>query len=213
MREPNYNCNTCGAEGYKYPFELKRSKNYFCSLECYHIFSDKRVEVICDVCQKLFLKEQCEIKRSKKNCCSIECSKLLQKYHKDWGSNRSKLEIAIEEYLSEMFSFEIIYNKRKIGYELDIHIPHLNQAIEINGPTHYRNIYGIEHLERTQRVDKEKLEECKKRNINLIVINVSEDKSTKVVQAQRIQEVVKIIKDRIEELDRKTETSQLVLEI
>jgi hypothetical protein len=197
MREPNYKCDQCGKEGYKRPSLLKNRKNIFCCKECSDKFKDKRVEVICLVCQKVFLKEQCEIKRYGRHCCSKKCGQLLGIFYKDWGSSRSKLEIAIEAHLVNLFSFQIDYNKTDIGYELDIFIPHLNQAIELNGIFHYEPIFGEKELLRRQRVDKAKAEECKKRNIDLIVINVSKDKRSKKVQTQRIQEVVKIISDKI----------------
>ena len=197
MPKPNFNCDYCGKEDYKVPNRLTKNKNNFCCRECASKFKDKRVEVICLVCQKVFLKEQCEIKRYGRHCCSKKCGQLLGIFYKDWGSSRSKLEIAIEAHLVNLFSFQIDYNKTDTGYELDIFIPHLNQAIELNGIFHYEPIFGEKELLRRQRVDKAKAEECKKRNIDLIVINVSKDKRSKKVQTQRIQEVVKIISDKI----------------
>jgi len=200
MREPNCVCDQCRASFFKRPCDMRRTKNNFCCLECSRKFQDKRIEVVCLACGKVFFKEQCELRRTKRNCCSKECSKILNKYYKDWGSKRSKLEIAIEEFLKDKFTFEIIYNKTSIGYELDIHIPSLNLAIEINGILHYKPIYGIEKLLRVQQIDGEKILECKKRNIHLIVINVSEDRNTKSIRTQRTQEVFQIINNRIEEL-------------
>ena len=69
----------------------------------------------------------------------------------------------------------------------------------------------VDELLRRQKVDFKKIEECKKRNINLVVINVSEDGKSKKIQAQRIEEVVKIIEDRIEEMTCKPEIMQLVM--
>jgi hypothetical protein len=201
-------CNCCGSNTLKSVSQLVKGKKIFCSRECSHKYKDKRVKVACEVCDKLFLKEQCEIGRTKKNCCSKECALLLTKYHKDWGSRRSKLEVAIEAYLKDNFLFHIDYNKNKIGYELDIYVPHLELAIEINGILHYEAIFGIEKLLRTQKIDREKVLECNKRNIKLVVINVSKDRRSKKIQNQRIEEVVKIIGDRIQELINKSQLVQ-----
>ena len=177
------------------------NNNNFCCLACSHKFKDKRVEVICQVCQKIFLKERCEISRRSRHCCSKECSIILGKKYKDWSSSRSKLEIAIEAHLTKVSTLKIDYNKTEIGYELDIYIPILSLAFELNGPLHYRPIFGMKKLLRVQQIDAEKVIECKERNIKLIVIDVSKDKRSKKVENQRIQEVVKIIADRIQELN------------
>jgi hypothetical protein len=237
MPEPNFDCNYCGAPGYNSPAKMKRNNNNFCSKDCSIKYSTKKIEIFCNGCgkntlkslyqfvrskklfcssechnkyksKKLFLKDLFEVNRSPRNCCSQDCYKILQKYHKDWGSNRSKLECAIEKNLYNIFSFEIIYNKTHIGYELDINIPSLSLAFEFNGIFHYKPIYGIEKLLRVQQIDREKVAECKKRNIKLIVIDVSEDKSTKKVIRERFEQVLSIINERIEELNFPSDTYQ-----
>ena len=201
MRENNFICSYCKKEDYRKPSKLNKNNNNFCCLGCSHKFKDKRVEVICQVCQKIFLKERCEISRRSRHCCSKECSIILGKKYKDWSSSRSKLEIAIEAHLTKVSTLKIDYNKTEIGYELDIYIPILSLAFELNGPLHYRPIFGMKKLLRVQQIDAEKVIECKERNIKLIVIDVSKDKRSKKVENQRIQEVVKIIADRIQELN------------
>jgi serine/threonine protein kinase len=201
-------CNGCGKNTLKSLYQFVRSKKLFCSSECHNKYKNKKVEVECLVCKKLFLKDLFEVNRSPRNCCSQYCYKILQKYHKDWGSNRSKLECAIEKNLYNIFPFEIIYNKTHIGYELDINIPSLSLAFEFNGIFHYKPIYGIEKLLRVQQIDREKVAECKKRNIKLIVIDVSKDKSTKKVIRERFEQVLSIINERIEELNFPSDTYQ-----
>ena len=70
----------------------------------------------------------------------------------------------------------------------------------------------MDELLRRQKVDKLKAEECIKRNINLIVINVSKDKQSKKVMTQRINEVVDIIRERINLYSKETNPVQLSLE-
>ena len=204
-------CSQCESVFIKAQWEILRSVNSFCSKACEGLYRSRKKEVYCRVCHKTFLKHPYDIKRNARHCCSKECAYILSRELKDWGSSRSKLEVALEKHLSETFLFHIDYNKTKIGYELDIYIPHLNQAIELNGIFHYKAIFGEDELLRRQKVDLKKIEECKKRNINLIVINVSEDGKSKKIQAQRIEEVVKIIEDRIEEMTFKPEIMQLVM--
>ena len=66
-----------------------------------------------------------------------------------------------------------------------------------------------EKLLRTQKMDKEKSDECKKRSIKLFVIDVSNDGRSKKIQAQRIEEIVKIINDRMQELNFKPELIEI----
>jgi len=192
---------------------LVRSVNNFCSLYCRDKFRDKKENVICLVCGVTFKKTSCDIIRKPRHFCSFECRKLVNNF-KDWGGKRSKLEIAIEKHFKDIFPFMYIrYNKTDISHELDIYVPCLELAIELNGPLHYRVIYkknGEERLRRTQQIDREKVVKCREIGIKLFVINVSEDKDNKKVMSQRILEVEGIVKDRIRELGY---VGQMVLEI
>lgn len=197
----------------KSPYKLKRSKNNFCSTLCADKFRNRKVEVECFVCKKKFFKALCQIKRAPRHCCGQVCAKLLRKYHKDWGSRRSKLEIAIEEHFKIIFPFIYIkYNKTDIGYELDIFVPCLELAIELNGIFHYEPIFGEEQLLKTQETDRKKVVKCRELGIKLFVINVSKDKDNKKTQAQRISEVEKIVRDRIKELGYVFKNEQMVMD-
>jgi hypothetical protein len=194
------------------PWEIERNKNNFCSHECYAKFQDKKLEVECLNCGIKFMKQLCEIKTRKKHFCSELCAKNLQKF-KDWSCNRSKLEIAIEKHFKIIFPFMYIrYNKTDIGYELDIFVPCLELAIELNGPLHYKAIFGEEELLKRQKTDREKVVECRNRDIKLFVIDVSKDRGEKI-KLQRISEVKQIVWDRIIELDYVFENKQMVMEM
>lgn len=192
-------CLNCGTDFYKKPSCIKRSSNHFCSKDCKWIHSYKQIEVQCLNCNKFFLKKLSEIKRAPRHCCSAYCFKMLAKYKKNWGSSRSKLEIYAEKRLTEELILNIFYNDTSIGYELDIYLPELNFAIELNGITHYKAIYGEEALLKRQENDRLKAEECVKRNIKLIVINVSEDKDNKKTLEKRYNEIKNLILSRVEE--------------
>ncbi len=56
-------------------------------------------------------------------------------------------------------------------FELDIYIPSLNIAFEIQGIFHYEPIFGQEKLEQIQKNDLEKIQRCKELGIKLIHID------------------------------------------
>jgi hypothetical protein len=209
----------CDYEGCENKFlkkkcETLKTKNNFCSEVCGNKFRDTKVKVECFVCKKKFLKELGKSIKKTRHCCNQDCAKLLRKYHKDWGAKRSKLEIAIEEHFKIVFPFMYIrYNKTDIGYELDICVPCLELAIELNGPHHYKAIFGEEKLLKTQETDRKKVVKCKELGIKLFVINVSEDRDNKKVMAQRISQVEQIVRDRIIELSYVFSDMQMVMDM
>ena len=79
--------------------------------------------------------------------------------------------------LSEVYEgLEILYNDRieaGIGLELDIYIPSLSLAFELNGPAHYGPIYGPDALKKTQKRDETKRVACQEKGIKLLVMDVS----------------------------------------
>jgi len=193
------NCTHCNSVYFiKKNLYTETRKNYFCSLSCYkQNKSEKKIEVECLICEKKFFKYHCKVLASPRHCCSVECAKILKRTKKDWGSNRSKLEMYVEERLKKDFNLKFLFNEAKIGYELDIHIPELNSAIEINGITHYKPIYGENILKKKIEIDQNKADECKKQNIELSILNVSEDKNYPYVLERRYNEIKKLILKRI----------------
>lgn len=199
IKEIKVQCLNCEIFFFKKLNKSKLYPNHFCSRKCIGNYRDKKVEVKCSNCNKFFLKKLSEIKRAPRHCCSLQCYRILAKYKKNWGSSRSKLEIYVEKRLTEELTLNISYNDTSIGYELDIYLPELNFAIELNGITHYKAIYGEEALLKRQENDRLKAEECVKRNIKLIVINVSEDKDNKRTLEKRYNEIKNLILSRLEE--------------
>ena len=95
---------------------------------------------------------------------------------------------------------------------MDLDIPILNLAFELNGVFHYKAIYGEKKLLQVQKTDREKLEKSYEMNFDLIVINVSEDNGSKKKRNQRILEVIAMINSRILEMNYKPQVKQLAME-
>ena len=115
----------------------------------------------------------------KRRFCSKKCRMTYDNINKKFHFQRSKLEKYIEKHLNENYTdLEIIFNDRKtLGLELDIYIPSLNIAFEINGIVHYEPIFGETKLKNTQRKDNLKKIKCKDLSIDLFVIDIRELKN------------------------------------
>ena len=89
--------------------------------------------ISCEHCSIKFQKENSEIKRYKHHFCSQSCSASWNNKNKTYGTRRSKLEVYLEEQLTTLYSTLYIEysNKQVIGSELDIYIPSLKLAFEI----------------------------------------------------------------------------------
>ena len=98
--------------------------------------------------------------------------------HRTNGNSRSKLESWIEAQLTIKYPKLVIqYNKRDvINSELDIYIPSLKLAFELNGLFHYEQIFKKTMLINIQNNDKRKFQACIENEIELCVIDTSRQK-------------------------------------
>lgn len=166
---------------------LKCNKNYssndnrskFCGLRCSNLYREHNKAIkfkFCCVCKKSF-KAQGANYITKKIYCSRSCSAVFNNNHKKIGNRRSKLEIWIESQLKFKYSNLFIeYNKTTNGFELDIYIPSLKLAFELNGIFHYEPIYGQDKLDKIQTNDQNKFQKCQELGISLCIINTSNQK-------------------------------------
>ena len=149
----------------------------YCSQKCSANFKKQQatIETICCNCNKPIIKLLNQSLKYSKNFCSNSCKGSFINKNKTKGIRRSKLEIYLEEKLTELYpTFEILYsNKTTIGSELDIYIPSLKLAFEVQGIFHYEPIYGQEKLEQIQKNDKLKKETCLSKEIDLVLIDIS----------------------------------------
>ncbi len=185
--------NTCSRTGKKYflfceqcfsPIVKNQNhikyKKHFCSRNCFNLFRKKSTKISfnCSECNKSTSRFPSSYKKSKEHFC---CRKCAQVYWKRVGitfgkrTNRSKLEIWLEKRLKNQYpNHTILFNDKKTlnGLELDIYFPEIKLAIELNGPTHYKPIYGNDKLEKTQHKDNKKMILCLRKGIDLHVYDV-----------------------------------------
>lgn len=201
-------CEHCGKIFYEYKKMIKFIENNpekyknagrFCSRSCADYFMHKQksqfcLETICSNCGKAFKIKQSEAKKSKtgNHFCSKSCAVTYNNTHKTHGTRRSKLEIYLENKLSELYpNLEIKYNsKEEINSELDIYIPKYKLAFELNGIFHYEPIFGGQKLEQTQNNDKNKFQLCQENKISLCVIDTSSLKYFKEQNAEKYLNIV-----------------------
>ena len=124
--------------------------------------------------------------------CSRHCAGKYISMHRTFGFKRSKIELWIEANLSEIYpDLPISYSNRSaIQMELDIYIPSLKIAFEINGPTHYSPIYGNERFERTVELDAIKILECGSMDIELHVIDISGEGNFDIVHSYKYLDII-----------------------
>lgn len=157
---------------------IKYNKNEikFCNRLCRgksELLSEERS---CKNCNKKIIVQNRSFKKSKSgnSFCSKSCSASFNNKNKRSGNRRSKMEGWIEEELKKRYNFEIIFNgKEAINSELDIYIPSLKLAFELNGIFHYEPIYGSEKLNKIKNNDDRKIQACLEKNIELCIIDTS----------------------------------------
>ncbi len=196
-------CVTCGKKFYRQKHwffrYIKRGQTViYCSLKCTMTMKSRlapKTTISCEQCGKEFDRNISQIKKTKHNFCSRSCAAKYYNAHKTTGFRRSKLEIYLETKLSELFpNLEILYNDRNTlpsGLELDIYVPSLKLAFELNGPFHYIPVFGQEKFDKIQNNDYIKLKECQDLGINICVIDVSKDVKFTEKLSEKYLEIIK----------------------
>lgn len=179
---------------------LKRhEKGKYCSSKCYGESRNIKINVECACCNIGFKKSPHEIKKTKNNFCSRSCSATYNNKHKKHGTRRSKLEVWLEEQLPIKYpDLNFVFNgKKAIESELDIYIPSLNLAFELNGIFHYEPIFGKDKFDQIQNNDRNKYKACIDEKIDLCIIDTSQQKYFKPSSSQKYFNIItKIIQER-----------------
>ena len=130
--------------------------------------------------------------------CNSSCAATYNNTHKTHGTRKSKLECYLETKLKELYlTLEFHFNKKDtINSELDIYIPLLKLAFELNGIYHYEPIHGAEKLTAIQNNDHRKFQACLERNIELCIIDSSKLAYFKESNAKPYLEIVQKILDQ-----------------
>lgn len=176
-------------------FVKNKSKNSYkyCSGECFQQTRRKpKIKVKCENCGNDFVKDQCNLKKYPRSFCSSRCVCVYNNSHKTKGFRRSKLEIWLESQLNKIYPNLIIHYCRNeaIKAELDIYIPSLKLAFELNGIFHYEPIYGKEKLKSTLTNDKRKFQACLENGIELCIIDVQEIHNFKPERGQKFLDII-----------------------
>lgn len=188
-------CSYCNAD-----FKSKKRKKYFCSRNCYYKNMTKKgtVSIKCSNCNKSIEKRLSQFKRGKNSFCSSSCSATYNNKHKIKGIRRSKLEKYLEVKLKEIYpDIDFHFNRSDaINSELDIYIPSLKLAFELNGIFHYEPIYGTEKLSQIKNNDNRKFQACLQQGIELCIIDTSQQKYFKESTSIKYLDIIKSIIDK-----------------
>ena len=203
------NCNSCRTD---FPvsyskYNLRRSSfklrgvKIYCSKECRNKGTNRNdsVSVMCKNCNVSFTKHHCAVKRNPSHFCSRSCSATYNNKNKTHGTRRSKLEVWLEEQLTLNYpNLEIHFNRKdNINSELDIYIPSMKLAFELNGIYHYEPIHGSEVLERIRNNDNRKFQACLERGIELCIIDSSSLAYFKPTNAKKYLDIIcKLISEK-----------------
>jgi hypothetical protein len=192
VNEAKVVCKHCSKTFSKLLCKIKKYPNHYCSTKCAQESRIVRTEVICKQCSSRFSKTPAEIKRSPNHFCSKSCAAIYNNAHKKHGTRRSKLEVWLEKQLLILYpQLKFHFNRKDtINSELDIYIPSLKLAFELNGIYHYEPIHGQNKLDQIQNNDHRKFQACLEQEIELCIIDSSSLKYFKPANAQKYLDIV-----------------------
>jgi len=195
-------CLQCGKKHYRTKNIILRilngnlkgtGKGNYCSSKCFRLNKTEKTTttVHCQQCEKIF-KRKMSAYNNKNNFCSSSCAATYNNTHKTKGYRRSKLEKWIEQQLLILYpNLEIQYNKTNaINSELDIYIPSLQLAFELNGIFHYEPIFGENKLDKIKNNDQRKFQACLEKNIKLCIIDVHNVKYLKKERDKKFLDII-----------------------
>ena len=169
-------------------------RNYlkYCSHKCSHEGKHNGKQIGCHRCGNVVYRTPRELKKTEHTFCSSSCSATYHNAHKTSGCRRSKLEKWIEKRLVQNYStLHVDYNKTDaISAELDIYVPSLKLAFELNGIFHYEPIFGEEKLSSHKTNDERKFQACLEGGIELCIIDTSSQKKFTPLSSQKFLDII-----------------------
>ena len=203
-------CYQCGESFTTTKHQIKKALNpktqsysgKYCSRKCFGLGSTKTITVNCVECGLETDKLPKDIRKSKSGnlFCSKSCATIFNNKNKTHGTRRSKLEVWVEDQLKVLYpNLKIHFNRKDtIGSELDVYIPSLNVAFELNGIFHFEPIYGVDKLQQIQENDISKSKACHDLKIDLCTIDTSQQNYFKVKSSKKYLDIItQIINERL----------------
>ena len=198
-------CKFCGKTFHRTKSQIQaalagnHSNCSLCGIQCRSKYGNRHKPenqtVTCKQCCKTFTRWNSQITKSKNHFCSRSCAAKWNNAHKKHGTRVSKLEKWLAEQLTKLFpDLEFHFNRKDaINSELDIYIPSLRLAFELNGIYHYEPIHGSDKLASIQSNDHRKMLACAEKEIELCVIDSSSLKYFKPAKATKFLEIISSI--------------------
>lgn len=179
-------------------------RGLFCSKQCFNKnwSESRRTRCLCSLCGKAFSRTASALNnhrlKSPHTFCSQSCAATYNNTHKNKGTRVSKLEKWLANQLPRLYpTLEFHFNRKDtINSELDIYIPSLKLAFELNGIFHYEPIYGTDKLSQTQNNDQRKFQACLERGLELCIIDTSNLLYFKEANAQKYLNIVSNVIER-----------------
>lgn len=214
-------CYKCGNTFYveknnikKTIFRIKtKSKIYatpykYCSRTCEYIFRTTKKPFNCYACNNVVYKTPSELNKSSRVFCNHSCAATYNNTHKTTGNRRSKLEIWLEQELPKLYpKLEIHFNRKDaINSELDIYIPSLKLAFELNGIFHYEPIYGKDKLNEIKNNDERKFQACLEKGIEFCIVDTSKQERFTKSSSTKYLEIITSVINKVVKVQARTES-------
>ena len=188
----NLTCDGCSVEFTRITSSCHQGKLNYCSAKCRPRVSGLQTQ-LCLTCNSEVKRYASLMPKNGNVFCNNSCAAIWKNKNRDPTiTTRSKLEKWLEEQLKNMFTdLNILYNRTsEIGMELDIHVPSLNLAFEINGVFHYEDVFKNGLLVRRLELDAKKRQLCLDNNILLIEIDTREQKYFTENSSQKYLDII-----------------------